>query len=176
MVVPAVLAATGRAGQREDVRSVGDAGDGARLHGRGADLLEADPAEDLAEALYALLEQPLQRLGRDVAAGAAGAAGGDHRLDPGIVDPLLYLGADHLHVVGDDGAVGQHMAVAGDALDQGVARLFGVERAGVGNRQHGDVHGLEGLGLVDPVHWLAPGRHPTTGILPARGRRPRWEA
>src|SRR3954471_23579020 len=49
-VVPAVLAGAGRAGQREDVGGVGDAGDGARLHGRGADLLEADPAEHFAEA------------------------------------------------------------------------------------------------------------------------------
>ena len=37
----------------------------------------------------------------------------------------------HGHVVGDDGAVGQHVAVAGDALGQGVARLVGLERAGV---------------------------------------------
>src|SRR3981189_3456875 len=67
-VVPAVLAGAGRAGQREDVGGVGDTGDRARLHGRGADLLEADPAEDLTEAFDALLEQRLQRLGRDVAA------------------------------------------------------------------------------------------------------------
>src|SRR6266576_4394832 len=67
-VVPAVLAGAGRAGQREDVGGVGDAGDGARLHGRGADLLEADPAEHLAEAFDPLLEESLQRLGRDVAA------------------------------------------------------------------------------------------------------------
>ena len=99
-----------------------------------------------------LLEQPLQRLGRDVAAGDAGAAGADHHLDAGIVDPLLHLGADHGDVVGDDGAVDQHVAVAGDALDQGVARLVGLERAGVGHRQHGDVHRLEGLGFVNPVH------------------------
>ena len=70
----------------------------------------------------------------------------------GIVDPLLHLGADLVDVVGDDGAVDQHMAVARDALDQRVARLVGLERAGVGNRQHGDVHRLEGLGFVDFVH------------------------
>src|SRR6478672_10794616 len=46
-VVPAVLAGAGRAGQREDVGRVGDAGGGAALHGRRADLLEADPAEGL---------------------------------------------------------------------------------------------------------------------------------
>src|SRR5580692_11894357 len=57
-VVPAVLAGAGRAGQREDVGAVGDARRGAALHGRGADLLEADPAKDLAEAFDALLEQP----------------------------------------------------------------------------------------------------------------------
>src|SRR3954471_2575834 len=57
-VVPAVLAGAGRAGQREDVGRVGDAGGGAALHGRGADLLEADPTEGLAEALDLLFEQP----------------------------------------------------------------------------------------------------------------------
>src|SRR6185295_2121553 len=89
-VVPAVLAGAGRAGQREDIGAVGDARGGAALHGRGADLLEADPAEGLAEALDLLLVQALHRLGRDVAAGDAGAAGRDHDLDLGIVDPLLH--------------------------------------------------------------------------------------
>src|SRR5579883_2705483 len=99
-VVPAVLAGAGRAGQREDVGAVGDARGGAALHGRGADLLEADPAERLAEPVDTFLVQPLHRLGRDVAAGDAGAAGRDHDLDPGIVDPLPHLGADLVDVVG----------------------------------------------------------------------------
>src|SRR5216110_1553044 len=64
-VVPAVLAGAGRARQREDVGGIGDTRGGSTLHGRGADLLEADPAKGLAEALDLFLEQALQRLGCD---------------------------------------------------------------------------------------------------------------
>src|SRR3546814_16849126 len=49
-VLPAVLAGRGRPGQREEVGAVGDAADGAALHGGGADLLVAQHAEQLAEA------------------------------------------------------------------------------------------------------------------------------
>src|SRR4029453_6006771 len=41
-VIPAVLAGAGRARQGEDVGGVGAAGDGARLQGRGADLLRSE--------------------------------------------------------------------------------------------------------------------------------------
>src|SRR6478736_4834989 len=97
-VVPAVLAGAGRAGQREDIGRVGDARGGAALHRRGADLLEADPAEGFAEAVDLLLEQAFHRLGRHVAAGDAGAAGADHDLDVRIVDPRPHLGADLVDV------------------------------------------------------------------------------
>src|SRR3546814_8775410 len=50
-VLPAVLAGRGRPGQREEVGAVGDAADGAALHGGGADLLVAQHADQLAEAL-----------------------------------------------------------------------------------------------------------------------------
>ena len=39
-----------------------------------------------------------------------------------------------------------------DPFDQRVARLVGLERVRVGNRQHGDVDRLEGLGFVTFVH------------------------
>ncbi len=85
---------------------------------------------------------------------------------------LLHLGADQRDVVGDDGAVDQDMAVARDALDQRVARLVGLQRARVGNRQHGDVHRLEGLGFIDAVH----GAHSTAGhfLVDGEAGRPRW--
>src|SRR5476651_1844442 len=63
-VVPPVLAGAGGARQSEDIGRVGDAGRGAALHRRGADLLEADPAEGLAEAVDLLLEQEFQRIGK----------------------------------------------------------------------------------------------------------------
>src|ERR1700722_9530399 len=90
-IVPAVLAGAGRTGQREDIGRVGDACGGAALHRRGADFLEADPSEGLAEAVDLFLEQEFQRLGRDVAAGHAGAAGGDYDVDLVVADPLLHL-------------------------------------------------------------------------------------
>src|SRR5215469_8733549 len=48
--LPAVAASAGRTWQREQIRPAGDAGSGAALDGRGADLLIAEPAEQLAEA------------------------------------------------------------------------------------------------------------------------------
>src|SRR5262249_42800709 len=89
---------------------------------------------------------------RDVTTGDAGAAGRDHGFDVGIVDPLLHLGADLVDIVRHDGAVDQHVAVALDAFDQRVAGLVGFQRASVGYGQHGDVHRLERLALVDAVH------------------------
>src|SRR3546814_7759327 len=56
-VLPAVLAGRGRPGQREEVGAVGDAADGAALHGGGVDLLVAQHAEQLAEALDLLLHR-----------------------------------------------------------------------------------------------------------------------
>src|SRR3984893_10732486 len=76
-LVPGVLAGAGRARQAEDIGRAGDAGRGARLDGRGADLREAHHQEQRREAVHLLVEQWLDRLRRDVAAGEAGAAGGD---------------------------------------------------------------------------------------------------
>src|SRR3546814_3258586 len=77
-VLPAVLAGRGRPGQREEVGAVGDAADGAALHGGGADLLVAQHAEQLAEALDLLLHHPPECFRRHVAAGHAGARSEEH--------------------------------------------------------------------------------------------------
>src|SRR3989475_5273998 len=76
-LVPRVAAGAGRARQAEDVGAAGNASGRARLDRRGADLGLADQQEHRGEALHALLEQRLDRLPRHVAAGEAGAAGGD---------------------------------------------------------------------------------------------------
>src|SRR5207302_6493427 len=47
--LPGVAAGAGRAGQREQIGAAGDPGGGAALDRRGADLLEAEPAEQLAK-------------------------------------------------------------------------------------------------------------------------------
>src|SRR3546814_19130402 len=77
-----------RAGKREDVGAAGDDGAGARLNCRGADALIAEPAEQIAETGNILAVEAAQRLWRDVAAGEAGAAGGDTDTDRGIGDPV----------------------------------------------------------------------------------------
>ncbi len=82
--VPGVAAGAGRAGQREEIGAAGDPGGGAALDRRGADLLVAQPAEQLAEAGDLLLVDAVERLRGDVAAGDAGAAGRDHDVDLGI--------------------------------------------------------------------------------------------
>ena len=55
-VVPAVLHCAGAAGQREQIGPARHPADRARLHGGRADLLEAEHAEQLPEALDAFLE------------------------------------------------------------------------------------------------------------------------
>ena len=72
----------------------------------------AHQQEHRREAVHLLLEQRLDRLGRNVAAGEAGAAGGDHHVDELVVDPGLHVLADGLDVVLDDGAFGERMAGA----------------------------------------------------------------
>src|SRR5579864_7390335 len=80
-VLPAVAAGAGRARKREEIGAAGDAGGGAALDRRGADLLIAEPAEELSEAGDLLLIDGSEGLGRDVAAGDTGAAGSDHHID-----------------------------------------------------------------------------------------------
>ena len=106
-LVPGVLAGAGRARQAEHISRVGDAGGSARLYRRGADLLLTHQQEQRREAVHALLEQRLDRLRRHVAAGKAGAAGGDDDIDAGIGDPALDGDADRLDVISDDLARGE---------------------------------------------------------------------
>ena len=79
--VPTILDRAGRAGQGEQIGAAGHAGRGAALDRRSADLLKADPAKQLAEAGDILAVEPVQLLGRDVAAGDAGAAGAADAVD-----------------------------------------------------------------------------------------------
>src|SRR3977135_1357292 len=104
-ILPAVAAGAGGAGEGEEIGAAGDAAHGAALHGGGADLLEAEPAEHLAESVDLLLEQRLEGLRGDVPAVEPGAAGGDHRLDPRIGDPGPDLLGDGGAIVLDDGAL-----------------------------------------------------------------------
>src|SRR3546814_2627768 len=60
---------------------------GARLDRRGADRLVAEPAKEFTETGNILAVEPVQRLGRYVAARQAGAAGGNDDIDLLIVDP-----------------------------------------------------------------------------------------
>src|SRR3546814_6855803 len=105
-----------------DVCSSDLAADGAALHGGGADLLVAQHAEQLAEALDLLLHHPPECFRRHVAAGHAGAAGGDDAVDFGVRDQPLQGGDDAVAVVGDDGALGHLVAVPCDHLDKAVPR------------------------------------------------------
>src|SRR5262249_24412780 len=79
--VPRVAAGAGRARQAEDERRVRNAGGGAALDRRRSDLGVAQHVEGDGKTIHALLEQRLDRLGRDVAAGKAGAAGRDDDVD-----------------------------------------------------------------------------------------------
>ena len=119
--VPSILAGPGRTGDSEQIGAVGNPGGGPGLNGRGLDLLVADPAENFAEAGDFLLIDLLESFRRDVAPGHPGAAGGDHRIDLGIGDPLPQLGGNEVGLVLDDVTVGNPVAGAFDALNQGLA-------------------------------------------------------
>ena len=62
------------------------------------------------KAVHPLFEQRLDRLRRDVAAGKAGAAGGDDDIDAAICNPAADDGANGLDIIGDDLARGEVMA------------------------------------------------------------------
>src|SRR6266851_6779650 len=74
--LPGVAAGAGRAGQREQIGAAGDPGGGAALDRRGADLVEAEPAEQLAKPGDLLLVDAVKGFWRHIAAGDAGPAGG----------------------------------------------------------------------------------------------------
>ena len=115
-VLPGVAAGAGRAGQREEIGAAGDPGGGPALDRRGADLVVAEPAEQLAEPGDLLFVDAVERLRRHVAAGHPGAAGRDHHVDLGIGDPRLELRDDRGHVVAHD-------PPRGDAVPGGVGEL-----------------------------------------------------
>src|SRR3954453_12158110 len=87
--IPAVAAGAGRTRQAEDEGRARNAGGSSALDCRGADLGVAQYVESDGKAIHPLFEQRLDGLRRDVAAGKAGAAGGDDRIDAGIGDPPL---------------------------------------------------------------------------------------
>ena len=141
-LVPGIAAGAGRARQAEDIGRAGDARGRAGLDRRGADLGVAHHQEQGREAVHALLEQRLDRLRRHVAAGEAGAAGGDDHVDRRVGDPVFHLRADLLDVVGDDGARRNGVARLLDALGKRRAGLVVGELARVGHGQHRDFSGM----------------------------------
>src|SRR5436309_14419581 len=72
--LPGVAAGARRPRQREQIGAAGDPGRRPALDGRGADLVVALPAEQLAEAGDLLLVDAVEGFGGDVAAGDPGAA------------------------------------------------------------------------------------------------------
>src|SRR5689334_22070852 len=76
--LPGIAARARRPRQCEQIGAAGNPGGGAALDCRGADLLVAEPAEQLAEAGDFLLVDAVKSFRAHVAAGDASAAGCDH--------------------------------------------------------------------------------------------------
>ena len=162
--VPGVLAGAVGAGQGEQIGPVGDAGGGPALYRRGSDLVIADHPEQLAEAGNLLLPDGGECLRRDVAPGHAGAAGGDHDLDRGVVDPALQMFDDRRQILAQDIPRGDRVTGLGNAVGEQVAGAVVLGAACVRKRQKRDVDRDERPALVNPRH--AP--PPRSGHRPAR--------
>src|SRR5205807_9704680 len=137
--LPGVAAGARRAGQGEEIGAAGDAAGRPALDRRGADLLIAQHAEDLAEAGDLLVVDGVEGLRRDVAPGDAGAAGGDHHVDRGVGDPGVQLLDDARLVVAHDAARGDAVAGRGDQLGKRVAGPVVGRAARGGYGEEGDV-------------------------------------
>ena len=105
--------------------------------------------EDGGEAIDLFLEQRFYRFDRDIAAGEAGAAGGDDGIDLRIGDPAFQRGGDGCSIVLHDGAGGEVMPCARDARGERIARGVVGFIARVGDGEDRDVHRHEGDGFVD---------------------------
>ena len=104
------------------------------------------------ETVHPLLEQGLDRLRRHVAAGKAGAAGGDDGVDARFGDPSFDDGSDRVDIVHDDLARSENMTGRGDPVRQRGPGFVLANRARIGNRQHRDVQRHEFPGLIDGRH------------------------
>ena len=154
--VPSVAAGARRSRQAEDIGGAGDAGGGAALDRRGADLGDTQHVKRDGKSLHPFFEQRLDRLRRHVAAGEAGAAGGDDGIDLWVGDPSLDDDADRVDVVDDDLARREQVTARNHALGQRRAGFVVGKGAGVGNRQHRDVKRDEFPCFVDGGHYSEP--------------------
>ena len=103
--VPAVFDGAVGSGQREYISASRNHGAGAGLHSRGADLGDAQIAEQFAEAGNILVLDRIQRFRCNVAPGQAGPAGGDDDIDLLVVNPLVELSDENRFVVSQQVAV-----------------------------------------------------------------------
>src|ERR1700730_9261551 len=141
--LPGVAAGAGRSGQGKQIGAAGDPGGGPALDRRGADLLVAEPAEQLAKPGDLLLVDAVERLRGHIAAGDAGAARRDHDIDFRVGDPRLELADDLGNLVTDDASDRDPVSGHAGQLSQGVAGTVIGGAAGIGNRQQRDVERQE---------------------------------
>src|SRR5215470_14780131 len=155
------------AGQGEEHASLDHAGLGPGEHGRRADLLVGQHAEQLAEAGEALLQEGLHRLEGGVAAGDAGTA----REDEGLHRGCGAAGADHCGdlrgIVLYDGVAGDLVPRLGQELADEDAARVGLGRLAV---RHGEDKAADRGGSVRLVLLRDGVRHARAGAqveLPA---------
>src|SRR6516165_5349322 len=147
--LPGVAARAGRARQGEEVGAAGDAGRRPALDRRGADLVVAEPAEELAEPRDFLLVDAVEGLRCHIAPGAAGRY---YDVDRPIGDPRPKLRDDLLLLVTDDASCGDMVAGGRGEIGKSIAGAVLRRVAGVGDRQQRDVDGQEGAGFIEPRH------------------------
>lgn len=142
-VVPAGFAGTRRAGQAEQIRTIGGAGQRAGLQRRGFDFVKGDHAEHFTETLDLFVQQWLECLGGAIATGHPGATGTDHHVYLRIGNPARDHGSDLVDVIGRNSLFSQAVAGVHQAGDQHFSGGVFYLGAGVGDGEDGNFQGNE---------------------------------
>ena len=113
------------------------------MYGRSADLLKGQHSEQLTEPGDLLFDDGREGFRCAVTPRQPGATSRHDDVDLRVLDPFAKLGCNAGHVIGNDGAVRQNMAVLGNAPHQKIAGFVIGFSAGVGHGHHSDIHRLE---------------------------------
>ena len=101
------------------------------------------PAEQFAESRNVLAAHPREGLGGHIAAGEAGAAGGDHHVNTFILTPAVEERDNIIGVIAQQHAFGNDVVRSFDPFDEYIAGFVFRQRAAIRYGQNCDPNGDE---------------------------------